>query len=47
MPLTKNAGLEWLHRLCSEPRRLWKRYLTTNTVFLAKAMRQLLRAKRI
>lgn len=43
----QNAGLEWLHRLCSEPRRLWKRYLTTNTVFLAKAMRQLLRAKRI
>lgn len=20
-------GLEWLHRLCSEPRRLWRRYL--------------------
>ncbi|MDO9272749.1 MAG: WecB/TagA/CpsF family glycosyltransferase [Rugosibacter sp.] len=39
----QNAGLEWLHRLCSEPRRLWKRYLVTNTIFLAKAMRQLLR----
>lgn len=23
----QNARLEWLHRLCSEPRRLWKRYL--------------------
>lgn len=23
----RNAGLEWLHRLLSEPRRLWKRYL--------------------
>ena len=22
----KNAGLQWLHRLCSEPKRLWKRY---------------------
>ena len=39
----QNSGLEWLHRLCSEPRRLWKRYLVTNTVFLFKAMQQLLR----
>lgn len=39
----QNAGLEWLHRLCSEPRRLWKRYLVTNTIFIARAMRQLLR----
>jgi exopolysaccharide biosynthesis WecB/TagA/CpsF family protein len=23
----RKAGLEWLHRLMSEPRRLWKRYL--------------------
>lgn len=23
----RNNGLEWLHRLLSEPRRLWKRYL--------------------
>lgn len=28
-------GLEWLHRLCSEPRRLWKRYLVTNSIFIA------------
>jgi len=27
-------GLEWLHRLMSEPRRLWRRYLVTNTLFL-------------
>lgn len=40
----QNAGLEWLHRLCSEPRRLWKRYLMTNTIFIARAMLQLLRA---
>ncbi len=25
----RNYGLEWLHRLLSEPRRLWKRYLFT------------------
>jgi exopolysaccharide biosynthesis WecB/TagA/CpsF family protein len=27
-------GLEWLYRLVSEPGRLWKRYLVTNTLFL-------------
>ncbi|MFK8113708.1 MAG: WecB/TagA/CpsF family glycosyltransferase [Rubripirellula sp.] len=30
----QNAGLEWLYRLCAEPRRLWKRYLVNNTRFL-------------
>jgi N-acetylglucosaminyldiphosphoundecaprenol N-acetyl-beta-D-mannosaminyltransferase len=35
-------GLEWLHRLITEPRRLWKRYLVTNTLFLIGAARQLL-----
>lgn len=34
-------GLEWLHRLCSEPRRLWKRYLVTNTLFVWGAFKQL------
>lgn len=27
-------GLEWLFRLVSEPRRLWKRYLVYNTLFI-------------
>jgi len=27
-------GLEWFYRLCSEPRRLWKRYLVTNSLFI-------------
>jgi N-acetylglucosaminyldiphosphoundecaprenol N-acetyl-beta-D-mannosaminyltransferase len=35
-------GLEWLHRLLSEPRRLWRRYLVTNTLFVFAAARQLL-----
>ncbi len=43
----QNAGLEWLHRLGSEPRRLWKRYLITNTLFLIYVARQLLAKKRI
>ncbi|MBV1776599.1 WecB/TagA/CpsF family glycosyltransferase [Burkholderiaceae bacterium DAT-1] len=34
-------GLEWFHRLCSEPRRLWKRYLVTNTLFAFHAVKQL------
>ena len=38
-------GLEWLHRLASEPGRLWKRYLVTNTLFILGAARQLLGGK--
>jgi len=34
-------GMEWLHRLCSEPRRLWKRYLVTNTLFVVGTIKQL------
>jgi exopolysaccharide biosynthesis WecB/TagA/CpsF family protein len=30
----QNAGLEWLIRLIQEPRRLWKRYLVTNSMFI-------------
>lgn len=30
----KRAGLQWLHRLMQEPRRLWRRYLRTNPAFL-------------
>ena len=37
----QHAGLEWLHRLVSEPRRLWKRYLVTNTLFVLGAAWQL------
>lgn len=32
-------GLEWTFRLISEPRRLWKRYLIGNFVFLAAIIR--------
>lgn len=30
----KNAGLEWVHRLIQEPKKLWKRYLFTNSHFI-------------
>jgi N-acetylglucosaminyldiphosphoundecaprenol N-acetyl-beta-D-mannosaminyltransferase len=31
----RRAGFEWLHRLISEPRRLWRRYLVGNPKFVA------------
>jgi N-acetylglucosaminyldiphosphoundecaprenol N-acetyl-beta-D-mannosaminyltransferase len=34
-------GLEWLHRLTSEPRRLGWRYLSTNSLFFIQALREL------
>ncbi|SDF37413.1 WecB/TagA/CpsF family glycosyltransferase [Terriglobus roseus] len=30
----KDAGLQWLHRLVQDPKRLWKRYITSNSQFL-------------
>jgi N-acetylglucosaminyldiphosphoundecaprenol N-acetyl-beta-D-mannosaminyltransferase len=30
----QDCGLEWLFRLCSEPRRLWRRYLYLNPAYL-------------
>lgn len=39
----RRHGLEWLHRLLSEPRRLWRRYLVTNTLFVLGAVGQMLR----
>jgi N-acetylglucosaminyldiphosphoundecaprenol N-acetyl-beta-D-mannosaminyltransferase len=32
----QRAGLEWLHRLGSEPRRLWRRYLFGNPEFVLR-----------
>jgi exopolysaccharide biosynthesis WecB/TagA/CpsF family protein len=36
----QKRGLEWLYRLCCEPRRLWKRYLVTNTMFIIYFIRE-------
>jgi N-acetylglucosaminyldiphosphoundecaprenol N-acetyl-beta-D-mannosaminyltransferase len=30
----QKIGLEWFYRVCQEPRRLWKRYLITNSLFI-------------
>jgi len=42
----QRAGLEWLFRLISEPRRLWRRYLIDNPWFLFELARQKLGLKR-
>lgn len=31
----QRSGFEWIYRLCMEPRRLWKRYLKNNPLFVA------------
>lgn len=35
-----NAGLEWLYRLLSEPKRLWRRYLIGNTLFIVQIIKE-------
>lgn len=37
---THKLGIEWLYRLLREPRRLWRRYLIGNTVFIWLVARQ-------
>jgi N-acetylglucosaminyldiphosphoundecaprenol N-acetyl-beta-D-mannosaminyltransferase len=32
----QRSGLEWFFRFCCEPRRLWKRYLKNNPLFMAR-----------
>jgi N-acetylglucosaminyldiphosphoundecaprenol N-acetyl-beta-D-mannosaminyltransferase len=36
----KRAGLQWLHRMGQEPRRLWKRYLINNPKFIVSILSQ-------
>lgn len=41
----QKLGLEWLFRLAHEPRRLWRRYLVTNSQFVFLLLRELLRLR--
>jgi N-acetylglucosaminyldiphosphoundecaprenol N-acetyl-beta-D-mannosaminyltransferase len=41
----QNTGLEWLFRLLQEPRRMWKRYLVTNSLFTLWVGREWLRQR--
>lgn len=40
-------GLEWLGRLLAEPRRLWRRYLVTNSLFLLWLVSHALSSRRV
>jgi exopolysaccharide biosynthesis WecB/TagA/CpsF family protein len=41
----QRSGFEWLYRLFQEPRRLWKRYLKNNPLFVCRFFLQLTRLK--
>lgn len=42
----QRSGFEWLYRLAQEPRRLWRRYLRNNPLFVWKVAGQLLGVRR-
>jgi N-acetylglucosaminyldiphosphoundecaprenol N-acetyl-beta-D-mannosaminyltransferase len=42
----QRSGLEWFYRLCQEPRRLWRRYLCNNPLFVYYLCLQWLGARR-
>jgi N-acetylglucosaminyldiphosphoundecaprenol N-acetyl-beta-D-mannosaminyltransferase len=44
--ILQKAGLEWAYRLYREPKRLWRRYLKNNPIFLWGVFRQLTGLKR-
>ncbi len=39
----QKLGLEWLYRVLQEPRRMWRRYLVTNTLFCVMVLSELVR----
>ena len=42
----QRSGLEWLFRLLTEPRRLWRRYLRNNPLFVWQLLLQALGLRR-
>ena len=42
----QRSGLDWCFRLASEPRRLWRRYLVNNPVFVWNVLLQAMRIRR-
>jgi N-acetylglucosaminyldiphosphoundecaprenol N-acetyl-beta-D-mannosaminyltransferase len=42
--LLRKLGIEWVHRLFQEPRRLWRRYLVYNSLFVWLTVRELFSA---
>jgi len=44
--LWQRLGIEWLWRVAQEPRRMWKRYLVTNSQFIVLVAREWIRIRR-
>jgi N-acetylglucosaminyldiphosphoundecaprenol N-acetyl-beta-D-mannosaminyltransferase len=44
--MLQRLGLEWTHRLASEPRRMWRRYLVANARFVRLAVEELTSLRR-
>ena len=45
-PWMQRYGLEWLFRLAMEPRRLWRRYVFGNSIFIARLCLALMAPRR-
>jgi N-acetylglucosaminyldiphosphoundecaprenol N-acetyl-beta-D-mannosaminyltransferase len=41
----QKLGLEWFHRLATEPRKTWKRYATTNPLFIWMLIKEYVKRK--
>ncbi len=41
----QKTGLEWLYRVIQEPRRMWKRYLVTNSMYVWMVHKEKMRSK--
>jgi alpha-1,3-mannosyltransferase len=43
----RTARLEWIYRLAHEPRRLWRRYVLGNPIFMLRILGQWLTGARV
>ncbi|MOA60290.1 putative UDP-N-acetyl-D-mannosaminuronic acid transferase [compost metagenome] len=41
----QKSGLEWLYRLSQEPKRLFKRYAVTNSIFIYLLFKEFIKTK--
>ena len=42
----QNFGLEWFYRILQEPKRMWKRYLITNSIYFYLLLKEKMRNAR-
>jgi N-acetylglucosaminyldiphosphoundecaprenol N-acetyl-beta-D-mannosaminyltransferase len=43
----QRIGLEWFFRLCQEPRRMWKRYLVTNSIYAWLLLKERIKTRHV